>query len=48
VRVRQQHEIDRWQILDATPGALDAFQEKDPVREVRINEHVQVIELNQE
>ena len=47
VRVRQQHEINRRQIADLQAGALDAFQQKQPVREIRIHQHVQVGELDQ-
>ena len=47
VRVRQQHEINRRQVLDFQTGALDAFEEEKPVRKVRIDQHVQVGELNQ-
>src|SRR5262249_9955134 len=44
--VSQQHEIDRWQMRDAQPRALDSFQQKNPVREVGINQNVQIIKLS--
>src|SRR5436190_12691411 len=47
VRMSQQNEIDRRKVLDAQPGAFDAFQQKDPVREIWIDQYVQVVELNQ-
>ena len=48
MRVRQQHHVNRRQILDFEAGALDPFQQKKPVREIGINQHVQVRELDQE
>ena len=47
VRVRQQHQVNRRQILDFQTGALDAFQQKKPVRKIRVNQHVQVRELDE-
>ena len=47
VRVRQQNQIYRRQIFYLQPGALDAFQEKKPVRKIRVNQHVQVRELDE-
>jgi len=47
VRVRQQHEVNRRQIFYLDAGALDAFQEKKPVRKIRVNQHVQVRELDE-
>ena len=47
VRVRQQHQINRRQIVDFQAGALDAFQQKKPVRKIRVNQHVQVRELDE-
>jgi len=47
VRVRQQHEVNRRQIFYLHAGALDAFQEKKPVREIRVDQHVQVRELDE-
>jgi hypothetical protein len=48
VRVREQDEIDGRQILDAQAGAFDAFEEKNPIGEIRINENIQVRELHEE
>ena len=47
VGVRQQHEIDRWQVLNLQAGTLDALEQEQPVREVRIHQNVQVRELDQ-
>jgi hypothetical protein len=47
VRVRQQHQVNRRQIPDFHAGALDALQQKQPVREIRVNQHVQIRELDQ-
>ena len=46
VRVREQDQINRRQILHAEAGTLEPLQEKKPVRKIRIHEHVQVVELN--
>ena len=48
VRVRQQHHVNRRQVFDPEPRALDALQPEKPVRKIRINQHVQVRELDQE
>ena len=47
MRVRQQHQINRRQVADFQPGALDALQQKQPVRKIRVNQHVQVRELDE-
>lgn len=48
VRVREQHQIDRWQIFDLEPRAFDPFQQEYPVRKVGIYQDVQVVELRKE
>ena len=48
MRVGQQHQVNRRQVLDLQAGALDALEQEQPVREVRIDQHVQVGELDQE
>jgi hypothetical protein len=48
VGVREQHEVDGWQVLNAQPATFNAFQEKDPVGEVRVNKDVEIGELDQE
>ena len=48
VRVREEDEIDRRQVLDFQSGTLDAFQEEKPVGEVRVDQDIQVRELHQE
>src|SRR6185503_2876249 len=40
VRVRQEHQVYGRQMLQAQAGALDAFQQKQPVRKIRVNEDV--------
>jgi hypothetical protein len=47
VRVRQQNQVNRRQIFYLQAGALDAFQQKKPVRKIRVNQHVQVRELDE-
>ena len=47
MRVREQHQINSRQILDFQPGAFDALQKKQPVRKIRINQNIQICELNQ-
>ena len=47
MRVREQHQVNRRQVLDFQAGALDALQQKQPVRKIRVNQHVQVRELDQ-
>ena len=47
MRVRQQHQVNRRQVADFQAGTFDAFQEEQPVRKIRINQHVQVRELDQ-
>ena len=48
VRVREQHEIDGGKVADLQPGPLHALQQEKPVREVRIDQHVQIRELHEE
>src|SRR5438128_1079981 len=48
VRVSEQDQIDRGQVRESQARALDAFEEEEPVGEIRIDEHVQVVELHEE
>ena len=47
VGMGQQNEIDRRQILDFEAGALDPFDEEQPVGEIGIDQDVQIRELHQ-
>ena len=47
VRVREQDQVDRRQVLNAAARPFDAFQQKKPIGEVRINQDVQISELDQ-
>lgn len=48
VRVREQHEIDGREMLDAQAGAFDALEEKKPIRKIRVDEDVEIGELHEE
>jgi len=48
MRVGQQNSVNRRQILDPQPGPLDALEQKEPIRKVRVNKQVQIRELNKE
>src|SRR5258706_6449392 len=48
VSMCQKDEIDRRQIADPATGALDPLEEKKPVREIWIDQDIQVAELNEE
>ena len=48
VGVGEEDDIDGGQILDPEPGAFQAFEEEQPVREVRVDEDVEVGELEEE
>src|SRR5882757_3840904 len=48
VSMRQKDQIDRRQIADPATGALDPLEQKKPVREIWINEDIEVAELNEE
>ena len=47
VRVRQQNQTNRRQIFYLQAGPLNALEEKKPVRKIRVNQHVQVRELDE-
>ena len=47
MRVGQQHQVNRWQVLDSQAGPLDSFEQEEPVGEVGINQHVQIGELDE-
>jgi hypothetical protein len=44
----EQEEIDGGEMLDFEPGSFDPFEEEDPVREVRIDQDIEIIELGEE
>ena len=46
--VGQQDQVDGWEMLDAEAGALDTFEEEKPVGEVRIDQDVEIVELDEE
>jgi hypothetical protein len=46
--VREQDQIDGRQVLDFESGSANAFQQKKPVRKIRIDQHIQVGKLDQE
>ena len=46
VRMRQQHQINPRQVPDFQAGTLDALQEEQPVRKIRVNQNVQVRKLD--
>jgi hypothetical protein len=48
VRVREEDEVYGRQVLDFEAGAFDAFEEKEPVGKVRVNQDVEVRELEEE
>src|ERR1051326_4068924 len=48
MRMREQDQVDRRQVADSQPGALDPFQKEKPVGEIRIDQDIQVAELHQE
>src|SRR5438132_13019999 len=48
MRMGQQHEINRRQVLDFQSAAFDSFEKKQPVGEVGIYQDVQIRELHQE
>ena len=48
MRVCQQNQVNGRKMFDRQPGTLEAFQQKQPVGEIGINENIQIMELNQE
>ena len=48
MRVRQEDKIDPRQMLDLQPRALDPFEQKQPICEIRIYQDIEVVELDQE
>ena len=46
--VRQENQINGGQVFDSQAGALDAFEQEQPVGEIRVDENVQIGELRQE
>ena len=47
MRMREQHQINPRQVPDFQAGTLDALQQEQPVRKIRINQNIQVRELDQ-
>ena len=45
MRMSDQHQINLWQILNAAAGVLEPLHEKNPVREVWIDQQIQIGEL---
>jgi len=45
--VRQENEVDRWQILNLEAGAPEAFEQEQPVREVGVHQDIEVVELDE-
>ena len=39
MRMRDEHEIDRWQISNAQPRTTEPLQHKQPPREIGINQN---------
>jgi hypothetical protein len=48
VRMREQHEIDGRQIFYLDAGVLEAFEEKKPVRKIRIHQRIEIVKLHEE
>ena len=47
VRVSEQHQIDRREVLDTHSGSFDPLQEKNPIGEIGVDQHVQIVELDE-
>jgi len=47
MRMRKEHEIDRREVPEFETGTLDPLQQEKPVRKIRIDQHIQVVELHQ-
>jgi hypothetical protein len=45
--VCEQNQVNRWQMLQFQPAALDALQQKEPIGEVRVYEDIQIGKLHQ-
>ena len=48
VRVGEQDQVDGGQVLDAQTGALEAFEQEEPIGEIGIDDGVEPLELDQE
>lgn len=48
VRVGDEHEIDRRQMMDAKAGLFQAFDHAEPHRPNRVDQYICVVRLNQE
>ena len=47
VRMREEDQVDRRQVLKPATRAFDAFQQKKPIGEIWVYQHVQIAELHQ-
>lgn len=48
VGVGQQHQVNRGQVFDLEARVLDPLQQEEPVREIRVDQHIQIRELHKE
>ena len=46
--VGEQDEIDGRKVLDSEAAALDSFQQEQPIREVRVDQNIEIGELDEE
>ena len=47
VRMRDQHEIDRWKVVDFHAGMFDAFDHLEPLCPIRIDKNAMLWGLNE-
>jgi hypothetical protein len=47
VRVSEQDEVNGREVFESEAGAFDAFEEKEPVGEIGVNEDIEVSELDE-
>src|SRR6266566_10107540 len=45
--VREQNQVNRWQMTDLDSRPFDALEQEQPVGEIGIDQNVQITELNQ-
>ena len=48
MRMCQEDDINRREMLDTQAGAFDALEQEQPIGKIRVNQHVQIRELHQE
>ena len=46
--VSEQDEVDGWEVLNSQAATFDAFQQEQPVGEVRVDQDIKVGELDEE